>query len=182
MSANELTRLVRAHPLGQSHLVVEADEAEREALAKRFGLARIDSFVARIELERKGAAIVASGPIEARFVQYCAISGEEFDNAIREEVQLRFVRKPAERAEAAQDQGEAGLPLEIELSSEELDEIEYDGPCFDLGEALAQSLGLALDPYAKGPQADAVRARAGIVPDDAPRGALADALKGLLKD
>lgn len=182
MSATELPRLVRAHPLEKGHLVIEADEAEREALARRFGLARIDSFVARIDLERKGSAIIARGPFEAHFVQYCAISGEEFDNAVHEEVLLRFVRKPSDRAETPEGLDESGLPIEIELSSEELDEIEYDGACFDLGEALAQSLGLALDPYAKGPQADAARARAGILPDDAPRGALADALKGLLKD
>lgn len=183
MSANELSRLVRAHPLEKSRLVIEADEAERKALARRFGLARIDSFVARIDLERKGPAIIARGPFEAHFVQYCAISGEEFDNAVREEVLLRFVRRSIEEDQPdLQKPKIADAPVEIELSSDELDEVEYDGAFLDLGEALAQSLGLALDPYAKGPQADAARARAGILPDDAPRGALADALKDLLKD
>mgnify|MGYP006139369497 CR=1 FL=1 len=46
---------------------------------------------------------------------------------------------------------------EIELASDSPDEIEFDGESFDVGEAVAQSLGLAINPYAEGPRADAVR-------------------------
>jgi len=58
-----------------------------------------------------------------------------------------------------------------------LDEIEYTGTHIDLGEAVAQSLALAIDPFLTGPNADAARKSAGIgTPED--NGAFA-ALKGL---
>ena len=47
------------------------------------------------------------------------------------------------------------------------------GTAFDLGEAVAQSFGLAIDPYAAGPEADSVRREAGIVDEDAPSGPFA---------
>jgi hypothetical protein len=42
-------------------------------------------------------------------------------------------------------------------------------------------LGLAIDPYAEGPHADAARAAAGIVPEGEQLGHLADLLAGLKK-
>ncbi len=64
-------------------------------------------------------------------------------------------------------------------------ELEYEGDSFDLGEALAQTLGLAIDPYREGPDAEAVRNEAGIESDEefdaAPKGPLAEALAGLRK-
>ena len=53
-----------------------------------------------------------------------------------------------------------------------------------LGEAIAQTLALAIDPYREGPDADEARKKAGIVSDEdhAPSGPLAEALAGLKKD
>ena len=56
---------------------------------------------------------------------------------------------------------------EIELGADDLDEIEYSGTQFDLGEAVAQSLALAIDPFAVGPGAEEARQRAGIVGEEA---------------
>jgi hypothetical protein len=91
---------------------------------------------------------------------------------IDEPVDLRFVeenQRPATDAE------------EIELEADDCDEIAYSGDMFDLGEAVAQTLGLAIDPYAEGPDADAARAAAGIVPEGEQLGPLADLLSGLKK-
>ena len=71
---------------------------------------------------------------------------------------------------------------EIELEADDCDEIEYTGDMFDLGEAVAQTLGLAIDPYAEGPNAEAVRAAAGIVTDGEQDGPLAAMLAGLKRD
>jgi hypothetical protein len=68
----------------------------------------------------------------------------------------------------------------VELSEEELDDIPYTGPAFDLGEAVAQSLALAIDPYAAGPEADAVRKETGLT-DKQASGPFA-ALAALKKD
>ncbi|MEM8726635.1 MAG: DUF177 domain-containing protein, partial [Pseudomonadota bacterium] len=69
----------------------------------------------------------------------------------------------------------------IELDAEDCDEIEYAGDMFDLGEAVAQTLGLAIDPYAEGPNADAARKAAGIVEEGEQDGPLAAALTALKK-
>jgi uncharacterized metal-binding protein YceD (DUF177 family) len=154
-------------------VVIKADEAERAALAARFGLGAVESLVATIALEQRPRAIRATGRLRAAIMQPCAISGEDFPVTIDEAIDLRFVeehQRPAVENE------------EIELEADDCDEIEYAGDMFDLGEAVAQTLGLAIDPYAEGPNADAARLAAGIVPEDAVRGPLADLLEGLKKD
>ena len=62
-----------------------------------------------------------------------------------------------------------------------MDEIFYEGDSFDLGEAVAQSLALAIDPFACGPDADRVRQEKGLSADDQPSGPFA-ALAALKKD
>lgn len=147
-----------------------ATEEERVALAKRFGIVRIDRLEAEILLRRKGRDVAANGTLEADVVQSCAVSSDELPVAIREEIALRFV--PAVDP--------ASLPEELELEAEDLDEIEYEGTHFDLGEAVAQTLGLAIDPYLTGPNAEEARRKAGLsTPEDNSPFA---ALKGLRTD
>ena len=68
---------------------------------------------------------------------------------------------------------------ELELEESMLDEIPYSGNAFDLGEAVAQSLALAIDPYAVGPNAEQARKDAGLL-DEAAAGPFA-ALAALKK-
>ena len=178
MNPPEFSRLVKDRQLPAATLVLEANEAERSALAARFGVPRVDALRAEVSLEQDGKAIAARGTLTAHIVQLCAISGEEFEVAIEEPLALRFVEEGSVDPALA----DADEEIEIELSADELDEIEYSGESFDLGEAVAQSLGLAIDPYAEGPNADAARKQAGIVGDDAPSGPLADALRALKRE
>jgi hypothetical protein len=171
VNASELSRLVRHRPLPGAPVVIEASEAERAALAARFGVSAIERLRASVRLADEGPAIEAEGTLAATVIQPCAISGEDFAQEIAEEIAFRFVPAAATVAEG-----------EIELESDQLDEIEYEGELFDLGEAVAQSLGLAIDPYAVGPDADRARREAGITGDDTPSGPLADALRALRKD
>ncbi|QIQ87006.1 YceD family protein [Erythrobacter sp.] len=173
--APEMSRLVKARPLPAGPVVIEADAAEREALARRFGLGGIDSLRAEVTLEERAKAIRASGVLNAAVQQVCAISNENFPVTISESFDLSFV------PETARPAGEEDA-VEIELEREELDEIEYAGDAFDLGEAVAQTLGLAIDPYAEGPGAEAARAAAGLTDEDTPSGPLAEALAALKKD
>ena len=69
---------------------------------------------------------------------------------------------------------------EIELDDAACDEIEYEGTAFDLGEAVAQTLALAIDPFAEGPNAEAARKAAGLS-DESSSGPFA-ALAALRKD
>lgn len=170
---SELTRMIKARPLPAGAVVIEASPEERAALAVRFGLGAVESLRAEVALEQKPRAIRATGRLRAAIMQPCAISGEDFPVTIDEPVDLRFVeehQRPATEDEV------------IELEADDCDEIEFSGDMFDLGEAVAQTLGLAIDPYAEGPNADAARAAAGIVQEGEQLGPLADLLSGLKKD
>ncbi|WP_324076689.1 MAG: DUF177 domain-containing protein [Erythrobacter sp.] len=173
--ASELTRMIKARPLPGEAVVIEASPEERAALAARFGLGAVESLRAEISLEQKPRAIRASGRLKAAIMQPCAVSGEDFPVTIDEPIDLRFIEEnPRPIAEDAE--------IELELESDDCDEIDYAGDMFDLGEAVAQTLGLAIDPYAEGPGADAARKAAGIVQEGEQEGPLAALLAGLKKD
>ena len=175
MSAPELSRLVKPRALPPGDLDIEADEAERAALAARFGITALNAFSARVSFAPKGEAVLARGNLAATVEQPCAVSREDFTYEVAEEFELRFV--PAgERAEHEPDE-------EFELAADGLDEIEYGGEAFDIGEAIAQELRLAIDPYREGPDADRIRAEKGIESDEdkTPSGPLAEALAALKK-
>ncbi|EAQ29056.1 hypothetical protein NAP1_15693 [Erythrobacter sp. NAP1] len=177
VATSELQRLVKVKSLPAEPVVVEADASERAALASRFGLPGIDSLRAEISLEQRASAIRATGRLSAAIRQTCAISGEDFPATIDESIDLRFVEESA--LDPAEDEdGE----IEVELEADDCDEIDYSGDAFDLGEAIAQTLGLAIDPYAEGPAADEMRKKAGIVAEGEQEGPLAAALAALKKD
>lgn len=167
--ATEFSRPIDRRHLAATPSRLVATEAERTALAKRFGLVRVDRLEAEISLEADGEAVKASGRLGADIVQSCAVSGEDLPVTIDEALSLRFV--PETESETA---GE-----EIELEESQLDELPFAGHVFDLGEAVAQSLALAIDPYAVGPGAEQARKDAGIG-DEAASGPFA-ALAGLKK-
>lgn len=175
--SSELERLVKTKGLPAEPMVIEADAGERASLAKRFGLPGVDILRAEVALEKRGKAIKASGHLTAAIRQSCAISGEDFPAVIDEELDLRFVEEGA--LNPALDEN---ADVEIELEADDCDEIEYSGEAFDLGEAVAQTLGLAIDPYAEGPGANEARAKAGIVSEGEQEGPLAAALAALKKD
>jgi uncharacterized metal-binding protein YceD (DUF177 family) len=149
---SEFTRMIDLRGIGDAPLQLEASEGECAALAKRFGLVAVRRLAAEVRLLQDGAKIDAEGRLTADVIQSCAVSGEDLPVVIVEPLHLRFV--PAAAAGTTDE--------EIELDAEELDEIGYAGSAFDLGEALAQSLALAIDPFAIGPEADRVRQAAGL--------------------
>jgi uncharacterized metal-binding protein YceD (DUF177 family) len=157
MSAPEFSRLFDRRYLPGEAVSLSASPAECAALATRFALRAIHRLEAKVTLVPEGAAVLANGRLRAQVVQACAVSGEDLPQAVDEPVALRFVPEgtPATPGE------------EIEISAEECDEIAYAGAQFDLGEALAQSLVLALDPFATGPGAEAARRAAGLLDEQA---------------
>ena len=172
---SELTRMVKARPLPAGLVVVEATPEERTALAARFGLGAVHALRAEVALDQKARAIRATGRLKAEIMQPCAISTEPFPVTIDEPVDLRFVEDRERPMTDAEVQ-------EIELEADDCDEIAFTGDMFDLGEAVAQTLGLAIDPYAEGPNADAARKAAGIVAEGEQDGPMAAMLAGLKRD
>ena len=151
-SRPEFSRIVDIRGIELAPLVLTAKADECAALAERFDLVAITELVATVELVRDGATVTAVGRLTARIVQACAVSAEDLPVRIDQPLALRFV--PAGAATSSEE--------EIEIDSNSIDEIEYSDGRFDLGEAIAQSLALMIDPFLTGPQAEAARKAAGI--------------------
>lgn len=157
MTTSEFSRSFDVRQVEGKAVQLTANEDERRALAGRFGLVSIGRVEAEIQLERDGRAVNAKGKLSADIVQSCAVSGDDLAVAVNEPLSFRFVPQVEDHTPDE----------EIELGAADCDEIEYSGTFFDLGEAVAQSLALAIDPFATGPGAGQARLRAGIVGEDA---------------
>ena len=154
MSAEpEFSRLYRLDSLSDQprRVEIEATPGEREALARRFGLVSIERLAAEAALSRNGAEVAAAGTLRAAVTQSCVASGEPVPEELEEAFRIHF-RPPPETA------GEE----EIELSEGELDVVFYGGNAIDLGEAVAETLSLSLDPYPRSPAAERALREAGV--------------------
>ena len=151
----EFSRTERVDTIGERErtVTVSADAAERAALATRFGLLSVDRLDGEFAIRRETSGISARGRVTAAVVQACSVTGEPLPVRIDETAALRFV---AESPDAE----------EVELDSEALDTIPYEGGAIDLGEAAAETMALALDPFPRGPNAAAVLKAAGVVSED----------------
>ncbi|EDL47731.1 DUF177 domain-containing protein [Erythrobacter sp. SD-21] len=172
---NELVRLVKPRALPAGSLKIDTTAQERAALAKRFGVIAIEALTAKVDFAQKEDAVLVVGTFRATVEQPCAVTRDPLTYEVSEPFSLNFV--PAGLL------GDYEEDQEFELTAEDLDQIEYEGDVFDLGEAIAQELALAIDPYREGPEADALRAETGIESDETrtPSGPLAEAMAALTK-
>ncbi|GAB5480303.1 MAG: hypothetical protein Pars92KO_00600 [Parasphingorhabdus sp.] len=169
----ELSDIIKLSDIGDMAIKgqIVADENQRRALAKRFDLPSIEAITADYRLEANEEEITFAGTIHSDLHQSCAISGQPFPVRVDEPFNIIFVEKtdtpPGEK--------------EIELESEDCDTIEYEAAQIDLGEAVAQTLYLALDPYPRGPDADSIAEKKGLKSEEeaGPFGALAALKAGL---
>lgn len=171
--AAEFARPVRLDVLGSAPraLAIAAEPDECAALATRFGLIALDSLAADATLTRDGDAVLAEGRVRASVVQACIATGDPVPATIDSPFSLRFV-----------PEGAAPAGDEIELSEDDCDVVEYQGLAIDLGEAVAETLSLALAPFPRSPDAGAALKAAGVKSEEE---AVAEAspfakLKGLL--
>jgi uncharacterized metal-binding protein YceD (DUF177 family) len=155
------------------HMQLAASPDECAALAQRFGLVRIDRVSAELVLSRVENGAEGRGQLQAAIVQTCAVSGEDLPVEIDEPMFFRFVAA----------EGERGPDEEVEIALDDCDEIEFSGTMIDIGEAVAQSLALAIDPFAVGPNAEEVRRKTGLLDEAAagPFAALAALKQGASK-
>lgn len=152
---NEFARPVRLDSLGVPRPIEIAAEAEeRAALARRFGLAALDRLEAAASVSREGEEVNAVGRIVAEVTQSCVATGEPLPARIDAPFTLRFVP-----AGSAADE-------ELELSADDCDTLFYEGGAIDLGEAAAETLLLALDPFPRSPDADAALKAAGVLAEE----------------
>ena len=161
----EFSRRERLDTIGtlERSVTIEAAPEERAALAERFGLAAIDHLSAVLAIRRVTGGVAAQGRVRADVTQACIATGDPLAARIDEAVALRF-------ADEAAPQGD-----EIELSDRDLDVLPIENGAIDLGEAAAETLALALDPFPRSPGAAAALREAGVTGEEEarPRGALA---------
>tara|TARA_R110000824_G_scaffold3839_12_gene18415 strand:+ start:16980 stop:17504 length:525 start_codon:yes stop_codon:yes gene_type:complete len=173
MTAPEFSHIVKLSEIGSKPKTgtLLAREDERKALAQRFDLPEISSLKASYKLLGSERGIAFTGQIESDLHQSCAITGDAISVEVRDTFDILFIPK-ADPSE---------LEEEIELTEEECDLVEYELAQLDLGEAIAQTLYLSLDPFPRGPDADAVARKKGLKSEAeaGPFGALA-ALKDKL--
>ena len=155
----EFSRPVRVDQLARhaQQTRIAADEAERAALSRRFNLSALDRLEADYTLNEEGGAIVARGRVRADLAQPCVATGQPVPERIDAEFLLRFV----EEGQGSDAQGE-----EVEIDSDDCDLIPYDGQIIDMGEAVAETVALAMTPYPRSPDADAYLREAGVISEE----------------
>jgi len=172
VTANEFSHVVKLSEVGSHsrNIQLSADEAARAGLMARFDLAALDCLKAEISLAHDSKGVVATGRFAADLAQYCIASHDPVPAQMDEAVHIRFIAEPVISGE-----------VELELEADDCDTMFHDGQTIDLGESVAQSLGLALNPYPRSPEAEKMLKAAGVKSeeDGAPTGALAG-LKDLL--
>jgi uncharacterized metal-binding protein YceD (DUF177 family) len=135
----EFSRPVALDRIGPRGLdiTVEATASECSALAMRMNLPAVLSLACVFHLIRESSdRVVARGVLRGQVICTCVVSLEEFDAHIEEVFQVRFVPSGEESEDIDPDSD---------------DEIPFEGTLVDLGEAAAEQLGLALDPYPRMP-------------------------------
>jgi uncharacterized metal-binding protein YceD (DUF177 family) len=144
----EFSRPVDVESLGEApvRLDIHADAEERAKLARRFGLIELQSLSANVALERDAAGdIRLSGRLRAEVVQTCVVSLEP----VRSSIDARFDRVYSPTAESGSENSE-----EIFLAPEDDEPAEWlAGGVVDVGEAVAETLGLEIDPFPRAPGA-----------------------------
>ena len=151
----EWSRPERVDAIGESAraVAITAGPEERAALARRFGLVAIDRLEANFALRREGGGVLATGRVSAEVTQACSITDEPLRIAIDEPVALRF----KEEMELGED---------VELSEDALDTVPIEDGAIDLGEAAAETMALALDPFPRSPGAAQALKEAGVIGED----------------
>jgi len=149
----EISRLPRV----PTAMTVEATTAECTALARRFSLLALEHLAAYLKLEWiAGNLLRLEAELSADIVQECVVTLEP----VRSHVEDRFVLLYGPAPEAR----------EVMLNgAEEVLEPIIDGRV-DLGEAVAQQLSLAIDPFPRAP---------GAIPPSAPGEAVASPFAAL---
>jgi uncharacterized metal-binding protein YceD (DUF177 family) len=165
----EFSRIIPLSRLGSEPLRqrIAADEPERTALARRFGLVSLDRLEATIELAREvGGTILLRAEFDAAFAQECIVTLDPVAGSLHESFALRYGPPEAEPDDA----------LAADADEPAFEPLEDDA--IDIGEAVAQEFSLALPPFPRVPGAEIADADGPAEPDGGPFAALARLGKG----
>ena len=143
----EFSRIVAADRMeAVETLEIVADGAERAALARRFGLDSLDALTASVTLTKFGdrRRVRLSANFSADVLQSCVVTLEPAPSRIEDSFVLVYDE-------------DAGGPAEAEtvvLLKGQISPAPWSGVVIDVGEAVAEHLAVALDPYPRATGAD----------------------------
>ncbi|MEM7122688.1 MAG: DUF177 domain-containing protein [Pseudomonadota bacterium] len=123
---------------GIRHLV--ADDDERAALRARFDLLSLDSLEADLRYRRDDRIVEVSGRLQGNLTQTCVVSLEPVAETVDEDFVRRF-----DPDMAVSEDDELDLTVDDLLDEAVCDPLVDD--TIDLGEVVAEQLGLAINPY-----------------------------------
>ncbi|MBO4520291.1 MAG: DUF177 domain-containing protein [Alphaproteobacteria bacterium] len=132
-------------PTSGLSLNLQANEEQKSALAKRFGLEEIRSLTAEMTFKRINKKRVR---VDARFnaevKQICVVTLEPFNQSVKDEFSVVFSQED-----------DVSLRLnEIDMDMNEDDDVEFlQSDKIDAGELIAEYLSLSLDPFPHAPNA-----------------------------
>ncbi len=138
-SLAEFSRPVSVLRLGTEAMIyrINATGDERAALARRFDLVSLEHFAAELTLSRHGGEVRLAAEIVADIVQLCCLTLEPFASNLIDRSTVLYRRKPP--------------PADLGVDDEDYEVLVGDE--IDIGEAAAQQLSLALDPFPRAPGA-----------------------------
>lgn len=143
--APEFSRMVRVDQIPAAGITMDlvAKPAELAALAERFGVQSIDRLEANVRLKAMagGALIRLDGSFSAEVVQTCVVTLEPVPARVEEDFSLTY---------GAPEPEEPGEEIELSLDEEDPPDPIVDGG-IDVGEAVAEHVALALDPFPRKP-------------------------------
>lgn len=144
----EFSRVFRVDdlPPSGSTVTLTADASECAALARRFGLLALRGLTVKARIVPRpvargvGRSVRVDGAFEAEVEQECVVTLEPVSNRVADRFALVF----------ADEVTPAEPDLSMDSEADEEAEPLVDG-AFDLGEAVAELLALAIDPYPRAP-------------------------------
>jgi len=119
---------------------ISATEAERDQLVERFKIVDLDSLEAAIEVcrQRHGDGIEIKGNLKAALTQQCVVTLGDVPETIDEDFELLLV---------SPEQADAFDEDEVYADPEAPDYDALEGDTVYLGEVVAQTLSVLMNPY-----------------------------------
>ena len=132
-------------PASGRSINVDADEAERAAIAEAMQIISVERFVATLSIVPLRGGLRAQGHLDARVTQASVVSFEPVAETVSEDIDRVFL--PAQKDNHAPG---PGAEVFIDLENDDFPD-HIDGPEVDLSALMLETLALALDPYPRLP-------------------------------
>ncbi len=132
-------------PASGQILNLTADEKEKSALAKRFGLEKIEELSANLVFKRVNQKrIRLDAVLKSRVKQQCGITLKTFVQPVEEKFSVVFISE--------KDDSLRSNEIDLDMTGDDDVELLQDNK-IDAGELVAEYLSLALDPFPHAPDA-----------------------------